>query len=81
MTATARHPTNKNMDLTAHVRAHFEDAIALKRQMSVTMAPALARAGEALALALREGRKALNTIVRKLDGKALACGNGGSAAD
>ena len=69
MTATAPHLTNKNMDLTAHVRSHFEDAIALKQQMSVTMAPALARAGQALAHALRDGRKA------------LACGNGGSAAD
>jgi D-sedoheptulose 7-phosphate isomerase len=69
MTATPAHPTNKNMDLTAHVRSHFADAIALKQEMSVTMAPALARAGEALAHALGAGHKV------------LACGNGGSAGD
>lgn len=62
-------PTNKTMDLTAHVRTHFEDAIALKRQMGETMAPAIARAGEAMARALSSG------------GKVLACGNGGSAGD
>jgi len=68
MTALPDHKTN-DMDLTAHVRTHFEDAIALKQRMSVTMAPALARAGEALARALGGGHKA------------LACGNGGSAGD
>jgi D-sedoheptulose 7-phosphate isomerase len=57
------------MDLTAHVRSHFDDAIALKQQASVAMAPALARAGEALARGLEAGHKV------------LACGNGGSAAD
>ena len=68
MTALPDHKTN-DMDLTAHVRTHFEDAIALKQRMSVTMAPALASAGEALARALGAGHKA------------LACGNGGSAGD
>ncbi len=57
------------MDLDAHVRNHFDDAIALKQKMRESMAPALARAGVALAEALRAGRKV------------LACGNGGSAAD
>jgi D-sedoheptulose 7-phosphate isomerase len=57
------------MDHIAHVRSHFQDAIALKQRMSETMAPAIARAGEALAAALRAGNKV------------LACGNGGSAAD
>ena len=57
------------MDHVAHVRSHFQDAIALKQRMSETLAPAIARAGEALAAALQRGNKA------------LACGNGGSAAD
>jgi D-sedoheptulose 7-phosphate isomerase len=57
------------MDHVARVRSHFQDAIALKQRMSETLAPAIARAGEALAQALRRGHKV------------LACGNGGSAAD
>ena len=57
------------MDHVARVRSHFQDAIALKQRMSETMAPAIARAGEALAGALARGHKV------------LACGNGGSAAD
>ena len=57
------------MDHVAHVRNHFQDAIALKQRMSETLAPAIAGAGEALAAALARGNKA------------LACGNGGSAAD
>jgi D-sedoheptulose 7-phosphate isomerase len=57
------------MDHVAHVRSHFEDAIALKQKASATLAPAIARAGEALGAALSRGHKI------------LACGNGGSAAD
>ena len=57
------------MDHTAHVRRHFQDAIELKTRMRETLAPAIARAGEALAAALARGHKV------------LACGNGGSAAD
>ena len=57
------------MDHLARVRSHFQDAIELKQRMSETMAPAIARAGEALAGALSRGHKV------------LACGNGGSAAD
>ena len=57
------------MDHVANVRHHFQDAIALKQRMSETLAPAIAGAGEALAAALKRGNKA------------LACGNGGSAAD
>ncbi|MBL0143425.1 MAG: phosphoheptose isomerase [Betaproteobacteria bacterium] len=57
------------MDHVAHVRSHFQDAIALKQRMSETLAPAIARAGEALAAALGRGNKV------------LACGNGGSAGD
>ena len=57
------------MDHLARVRSHFQDAIALKQRMSETLAPAIARAGEALAESLRRGNKV------------LACGNGGSAAD
>jgi len=57
------------MDPVAHVRSHFQDAIALKQRMSETLAPAIAQAGAALAEAFRRGNKV------------LACGNGGSAAD
>jgi D-sedoheptulose 7-phosphate isomerase len=57
------------MDLTAHLRQHFDEGIELRRRMAETMPGAIARAGTALAEALRSGRKA------------LACGNGGSAAD
>ena len=57
------------MDHVARVRSHFQDAIALKQRMSEALAPAIARAGEALAESLRRGHKV------------LACGNGGSAAD
>ncbi len=57
------------MDHVAQVRSHFEDAIALKQRMRESLAPAIARAGEAVAGALRRGNKV------------LACGNGGSAAD
>ena len=57
------------MDLTAHLRQHFEEGIELRTRMAQTMPAAIVGAGTALAAALKEGRKA------------LACGNGGSAAD
>ncbi len=57
------------MNLDAHIRGHFEESIELKRRMAETLAPQIARAGEALAAALSNDRKV------------LACGNGGSAAD
>jgi D-sedoheptulose 7-phosphate isomerase len=57
------------MDMTAHLRQHFEEGTELRRKMAETMPAAIARAGSALAEALKKGRKA------------LACGNGGSAAD
>ena len=57
------------MDLTTHLRQHFEEGIELRRRMAETMPAAIARAGSALAEALKSGRKV------------LACGNGGSAAD
>ena len=57
------------MDMEAHLRTHFEEGIELRRKMAETMPREIARAGTALAQALRSGRKA------------LACGNGGSAAD
>src|SRR5690242_13989532 len=57
------------MDLTAHLRTHFEEGIELRRRMAESLPAQIARAGEALAAALKTGRKA------------LACGNGGSAAD
>jgi D-sedoheptulose 7-phosphate isomerase len=57
------------MDLTAHIRDHFEEGIELRRRMAATMPALIAGAGQALARAFASGRKA------------LACGNGGSAAD
>ena len=57
------------MDHAAHLRTHFEEGIELRRRMAETLPAQIARAGEALARALKSGRKA------------LACGNGGSAAD
>jgi len=57
------------MDLAAHLRTHFEEGIELRRRMAETLPAQIARAGEALAHALRSGKKA------------LSCGNGGSAAD
>src|SRR6476619_2097292 len=57
------------MDLTTHLKQHFEEGIELRRQMAETMPAAIAAAGTALANALKGGKKV------------LACGNGGSAAD
>jgi D-sedoheptulose 7-phosphate isomerase len=57
------------MDLAAHLRTHFEEGIELRRRMAETLPQEIARAGTALAEALKSGHKA------------LACGNGGSAAD
>jgi D-sedoheptulose 7-phosphate isomerase len=57
------------MDLTAHLRRHFDEGVELRRRMAETLPQEIARAGEALAAALKAGKKA------------LACGNGGSAAD
>lgn len=57
------------MDLTAHLRTHFDEGIELRRRMAETLPQEIARAGQALAAALQSGHKA------------LACGNGGSAAD
>jgi D-sedoheptulose 7-phosphate isomerase len=57
------------MDLIAHLRSHFEEGIELRRRMAETLPPQLVKAGEAMAQAVRSGRKV------------LSCGNGGSAAD
>ena len=57
------------MDHVANLRKHFEVGIELRKRMAETLAPEVARAGLALAAAIRKGNKA------------LACGNGGSAAD
>ena len=57
------------MDLVEHLRSHFEEGVELRRRMAETLPTQLAAAGQALAAALKAGHKA------------LACGNGGSAAD
>jgi D-sedoheptulose 7-phosphate isomerase len=57
------------MDLIAHLRTHFEEGIELRRRMAETLPAQIVKAGEAMAQAVRSGRKI------------LSCGNGGSAAD
>jgi len=57
------------MNQAENLRKHFEEGIELRRKMAQAMPEKIARAGEALAQALKAGRKV------------LACGNGGSAAD
>ena len=57
------------MDVAARLRQHFEEGMELRRRMAETLPATIAAAGTALAEALRGGHKA------------LACGNGGSAAD
>ena len=57
------------MDHVTHLKQHFMEGVELRTRMAKTMPAEIARAGEALAQALRSGRKV------------LSCGNGGSAAD
>ena len=57
------------MSQTENLKKHFEEGIELRRRMAETMPAEIAKAGEALAAALKSGRKV------------LSCGNGGSAAD
>jgi D-sedoheptulose 7-phosphate isomerase len=57
------------MDLTAHLKQHFQEGIELRQRMAETLPAEIVKAGTALAEALRAGNKV------------LACGNGGSAAD
>jgi D-sedoheptulose 7-phosphate isomerase len=57
------------MDLAAHLKLHFDEGVELRRRMADTLPAQIARAGTTLADAMKAGRKA------------LACGNGGSAAD
>jgi D-sedoheptulose 7-phosphate isomerase len=57
------------MDHIPRIRAHFADSAQLKLDAADALAPSIARAAEVLAACLLS------------DGKILACGNGGSAAD
>ncbi|HEY2629120.1 MAG TPA: phosphoheptose isomerase [Usitatibacter sp.] len=57
------------MSQAENLKKHFEEGIELRRKMAETMPAEIAKAGEALAGALKAGRKV------------LSCGNGGSAAD
>ena len=57
------------MDHVSRIRAHFADSAQLKLAAVDALAPAIARAAELLTACLLG------------DGKILACGNGGSAAD
>jgi len=57
------------MDHEPRIRAHFADSAQLKLAAADALAPAIARAAELLTTCLLS------------DGKILACGNGGSAAD
>ena len=53
----------------SRIAAHFSESLEVKRQAAEALREPIARGGELLAHALKAG------------GKALACGNGGSAAD
>lgn len=57
------------MDLTQHLKQHFEEGIELRRRMAETLPAQIVLAGTAMAAALKSGHKV------------LSCGNGGSAAD
>jgi D-sedoheptulose 7-phosphate isomerase len=57
------------MDPITRIRSHFNDSAQLKLTAADTLAPVIAKAAEMLATCLLS------------DGKILACGNGGSAAD
>jgi D-sedoheptulose 7-phosphate isomerase len=57
------------MDVARRIRMHFSDSAELKLAAAEVMAPEIARAS------------ALMTDCLLADGKVLACGNGGSAAD
>ncbi|HEX7466829.1 MAG TPA: phosphoheptose isomerase [Usitatibacter sp.] len=57
------------MDHAAHLKKHFEEGTELRQRMAEILPAQIARAGEALAIALKSGKKV------------LSCGNGGSAAD
>ena len=57
------------IDHLERIRSHFTDSAALKQESAQTMAVPIARAGDLL------------TDCLFADGKILACGNGGSAAD
>jgi D-sedoheptulose 7-phosphate isomerase len=57
------------MDHVANLKQHFQEGIELRQRMAETLPAQIARAGEALAQALKTGHKV------------LSCGNGGSAAD
>jgi D-sedoheptulose 7-phosphate isomerase len=57
------------MDITSRIRAHFAESAELKHSAAEALAPQIARAA------------ALMTDCLLADGKLLACGNGGSAAD
>jgi len=57
------------MDLTARIHKQFEDSIQVKQQSKDVLAQPIAETAQAMAACLKK------------DGKILACGNGGSAAD
>ncbi len=57
------------MDPVERIRSHFAESARLKQDAASALAPAIARAAGVLAESLLA------------DGKILACGNGGSAAD
>ncbi len=57
------------MDHVSRIRAHFADSAQLKLAAADALAPAIARAADVFTTCLLG------------DGKILACGNGGSAAD
>jgi D-sedoheptulose 7-phosphate isomerase len=67
--ASAQNAAEQSAALAARVAAQFAESAKLKLDSAQSLNAPLVRAGSVLAEALRQG------------GKALACGNGGSAAD
>ena len=55
--------------MESRIKAHFEESARLKLSAAASLAPPIVRAASLFAQSLKSG------------GKALACGNGGSAAD
>lgn len=57
------------MDLTARIHKQFDDSVQVKQQSKDVLAQPISASAQAMAACLQK------------DGKILACGNGGSAAD
>src|SRR5262245_7454799 len=69
MTPASPRPVDDNVDLVSRIRRHFDDSAQLKLKAHEVLAEPIAHAIEIM----------VKTLLA--NGKILACGNGGSAAD